>query len=354
MIIDVHMHAFPHQGTAAGYPDVKTHLMIQQNKIERFFGRMVTSTLDPKFKPAQNEDVNFRIGQYGRWLWTKHGVECWLQRYSPFLVEMEWKPEQLIAFMDSIGVHKGVLQSGYMDNDFCRSYYADCVRRWPDRFIGTVTIDYDITKDERYRRNELEKLKEAVLQWGCAGVFQGFPKGQPIDDPAFDPLWSEMSRLGIPHFFFIGFEPKKPFLETLARLERMLRKFDGLTAIAGHLGGNVRHPSDPNFTDTPNELMSLLRLPNFHFEVGYIMAYENWDVWHADYEYPYPLHKQLIKRIYDEVGASRLLWGSDMPHNFRCCTYQQCLDLVRLHCEFMSEEERNGVLGGNAARIFRV
>ena len=34
MIIDVHVHAFPHQGTSAGYKDVQTHLMIQQSKVK--------------------------------------------------------------------------------------------------------------------------------------------------------------------------------------------------------------------------------------------------------------------------------------------------------------------------------
>jgi len=354
MIIDVHVHAFPHQGTSAGYQDVQTHLMIQQNKIQRFWGRMVTSTLDEKYMPAPNEDVNFRAGKYGRWLWTKHGQECWLQRYSPILVEMEWKPEQMIAFMDSIGVEKGVLQSGYMDNDFCRGFYADFVRRWPGRFIGTVTIDYDIAKSPEYRQGELRKLRDAVTEWGCRGVFQGFPREQAMDDLAFDSLWEEMSRLDIPHIFLIGFQPKKPFLESLQRLKNVLRKFDGLKAIIGHSGGNIRHPSDPNFTDTPREIMSILRLPNVYFEVGYVLAYENWDIWKEQYEYPYPLHKEMIKSIYDEVGADRLLWGSDMPNTYRTCTYQQCLDLVRLHCEFMSQEERAKVLGGNAACLFRI
>ena len=353
MIIDVHVHAFPHQGTAAGYQDAQTYLKIQQSKVQRFWGRMVTNTLDPKYMPDPVEDVNFRVGRYGRWLWTKNGAECWLQRYSPMLVEMEWTPEQMIAFMDSIGVDKGVLQSGYMDNDFCRGFYGDCVRRWPDRFIGTVTIDYDINKSTEHREKELEKLRQAVADWGCRGVFQGFPLGQPMDDSSFDPLWEEMSRLDIPHFFLVGFQPKGPFLESLDRLERVLKKFDGLKGIIGHSGGNIRHPSDPNFTDTPQELMKILKLPNAHFEVGYVLAYENWDIWKENYEYPYPLHGELVKKIYDQVGPDRLLWGSDMPNTYRTCTYQQCLDLVRLHCDFMSEDDRAKLLGGNSARIFK-
>jgi len=85
-----------------------------------------------------------------------------------------------------------------------------------------------------------------------------------------------------------------------------------------------------------------------------VLAYENWAVWKQNYEYPYPLHTKLIKRIYDEVGAERLLLGSDMPFTYRTCTYKQCLDLVRLHFDFLNEEEKSLVLGGNAAKLFRV
>lgn len=353
MIIDAHIHAFPHQGSAAGYPDAAAHLKVQQSAVKMFWGRMVSSTMDPQYIPEDDEDVNFEVGRYGRWLWTKNGQDCWFQRYSPILAEMEWTPEQMVAFMDSVGVDKGVLQSGYMEENFGREYFADCVRRWPDRFIGTIAIDYDIAKSPSYRENELEKLRNAVAGWGCRGVFQGFPRAQPMDDPAFDPLWKELSRLNIPHIFFMGFQPKQVYLESLARLERVVNKFDGLTAVIGHLGGNARHPKDPNFTNTPYDLMNILKRPNVYFEVGYVLAYEHWEIWKENYEYPFPLHNAVIRNVYDEIGAGRLLWGSDMPHIYRICTYKQILDLVRLHLNFMNEEEKAQVLGLNAARVFK-
>ena len=148
--------------------------------------------------------------------------------------------------------------------------------------------------------------------------------------------------------------PKDEYLDSLERIVRVLKKFPDLIGIIGHLGGNIRHSSNPNYTDTPSELFNFLKLPNAYFEVGYVLAYENWDIWKENYEYPYPLHTEVIKRVYEEVGAERLLFGSDMPNTYRTCTYQQCLDLVRLHFGFLSEEEKNLVLGGNAAKLFRI
>lgn len=354
MIIDVHAHAFPHQGGAGGYEDAETYRMMQQEFVHRFWGKMVTNTLDPMYMPYPDEDVDFRVGKYGRWYWTKNGKECWLQRYSPIMVEAEWSPEQMIAFMDANGVDKAVLQAGYMEPNYCIEYFSECMRRFPGRFIGTVTTVYDIEKSEEYREAELKKLRHAVQKKGMKGIFQGYPREQNIEDEKFEPFWDEISRLNICHFFWTGFQPKDEYLQSLARIENVMKKYPEANVVIGHLGGNVRPPGDPNFTDTPKELLNLLRLQNVYFEVGYVLAFENWDIWRENYEYPYPLHNRIIKAIYDEVGAERLLWGSDVPNLYRTCTYHQCKDLVRLHFDFMSEAERDLVLGGNAVKLFGI
>jgi hypothetical protein len=352
MIIDAHAHAFPHHGGASGYKDVQSHLKAQQGTMTHFWGRMLTNTLDPQYIPGPEEDVNFRVGRYGRYLWTKNGKEVWLQRFPPMMAEAEWPPEQMLAFMDFAGVDKAVLQAGYMEMNYCREYFASCMKRFPGRFIGTVTTDYSLTQGEKYRETELDKIREAVRQQGMRGVFQGFPREQPCDDPGFDPYWKTIAGLKIPHFFWTGFQPKKDYLDFIARIEKVMKKFPELIVVIGHLGGNVRPPGDANFTDTPDELMPLLRLPNFYFEVGYVLAYENREFWKENYEYPYPLHTRLIKRIYEKVGADRLIWGSDMPFLYRTCTYLQGLDLVRVHLSFLSEEEKNNVLGRTAQKLF--
>ncbi len=351
MIIDSHAHIFPHHGGTSGYKDVRTNLMAQQDTMANYFGRMLTNTLDRQYIPAPGEDVKFRVGQYGRYYWNKKGKEIWLQRFPPIMVEAEWTPEQMIAFMDFAGVEKAVLQSGYMEMNYCREHFASGMKKYPGRLIGTVTTDYSITQSEKYRQAELEKIREAV-KLGMRGVFQGFPREQPCDDSRFDPYFKTIVSLKVPHFFWTGFQPKKDYLEFVGRVEKVMKKFPDLKVIIGHLGGNIHPANDPDFTDTPNELWPLLRMPNFYFEVGYVLAYENRQLWNDNYEYPYPLHTKLIKRIYEEIGADRLLWGSDMPFLYRTCTYVQCLDLVRLHFDFLTQEEKDKILGGNAKKLF--
>jgi predicted TIM-barrel fold metal-dependent hydrolase len=56
----------------------------------------------------------------------------------------------------------------------------------------------------------------------------------------------------------------------------------------------------------------------------------------------------------DRWGASKLVWGSDMPNVERFCTYRQSVDYVRRHCGFLSAAEKDLVLGGNIARMLGI
>ena len=60
--------------------------------------------------------------------------------------------------------------------------------------------------------------------------------------------------------------------------------------------------------------------------------------WGGVWEYPYPEAQDLIRQMRDLFGASKLVWGSDMPNLERFCTYRQCVDYVRKHCPFLTRE----------------
>jgi hypothetical protein len=40
-----------------------------------------------------------------------------------------------------------------------------------------------------------------------------------------------------------------------------------------------------------------------------------------------------------------------MPNVERFCTYRQCVDYVRRHCDFLSAGEKERILGGNVAEL---
>lgn len=349
MIIDIHAHTFPCLRGACGYEDVATHMKALQKQVSNSYGKMfVTSHTDDKYKPLHDEDVDFRVGRYGRFYWTKHDEECWMQRLPVMVVDMAWPPEHMLTYLDWCGVNKAVLQGGYMERNAERTYIAELIKKWSDRFIGTFRIDYDINKSEDYREAELGKLKDSVESMGMKGLYEVGPRGQNVDDEKFDPLWEEVSKLKIPVWstnIIRGLRYISKLKMDISRMQKVMQKFPDLRLIIGTSLVNTKRPK---------AFFNLLRLPTVTTEIGYVLAFENWNIWKEYSEYPYPIHTKIIEAIYNEVGPEKMMWGSDMPFTFRTCTYRQCLDAVRLHCNFLSEEEKQLVIGKNAAKVFKV
>ena len=72
------------------------------------------------------------------------------------------------------------------------------------------------------------------------------------------------------------------------------------------------------------------------------------------WEYPWKETESALEECVERIGSDRLIWGTDMPMVARFCTYTQCLDQFRRHCEFLTDEQRADILGGTAARLMGV
>lgn len=337
MIVDVHGHAWPFLGGASGYDDIATHLRYLQ-KLPAMSPHMIMEG-EP---PLPDEDVNFRIGKYGRLRWTKGGKECWIQWMPPCIVNMEWPPEDMIAHMDWIGVDKAVLYQSHFYGRL-NDYLAQCVKKWPDRFVGTAQIE----ETEGDQESQIDELRHATRSLGLKALYYSMPRGLKVDEGRFDPLWEEVVSLKVPIVWDIGTRPTaSEYLEVVKSLEKVMRDHPDLIGVISMMGSNIREPSHPEYIDKPKELLPLLRLPNTYFEIGYVLAYDRFE------EYPYPSATRMTKAVYDEVGAEKMMWGADMPCVMRACTYRQCLDTVRIHCDFLSEDEKGLILGENARKVF--
>ena len=48
------------------------------------------------------------------------------------------------------------------------------------------------------------------------------------------------------------------------------------------------------------------------------------------------------------------MWGTDMPMVGRHCTYQQAQNQYRVHCDFLTEDQRQDILGGAVASVMGI
>jgi len=336
MIVDIHAHAFPPLSESSGYDSPEAHL--------KYIQRLTSASTHMRFEgelPEPEEDVQFRVGKYGKVEWTKGDRECFLRYMPPTIVDMAWPPEHMLAHMDWVGVDKAVLYQGHIYGRL-NDYLADCIKKCPDRFVAVAQIDESRASEE----SQLNELRCSIRTLGLKGLYFEVPRRPGIDDERFSPLWDEMLDLKVPLVLELGRPPTaEQYLEVVSRTTKVMKKFPDLKAIIAVMGSNIRDPEDTEYVDIPKKILNLIKLPNVWYEIGYLLAFDKFD------EYPYPLAEKMTKEAYQAVGADKLVWGADMPMLMRTCTYRQAIDFVRRHCNFLSEAEKDLVLRENAAKL---
>ena len=361
MIIDSHAHVFPRLGTNSGDQSGRAQLQIIQHHVQfhvqgwrrrRDGRRAAPDFLMPAGDAiADMPEVNFRVGGYGQLECTVDGEEYYLQWYPCWFRQMEAPPELMLAYMDYLGVEKAVLQHDHVYGSL-NEILSACARRYPGRFLPLAQIRVW----EADREEQLERLEYAVRTLGLKGLyfeveafaFSGFE--DHLDDAKFEPLWELVRRLGIPVFWYLYTSQQKRldgYMEQVVRLERWAREHPDIPSVYTHgLETVVLRPQATRF-EIPAAVLACLAHPNMHLEIMlHLMA--------PDTSYPFVWAQEMLQRFYDVLGPEKLLWGSDMPAAERNVTYRQAMDYVRLHAEFMSDEDKALFFGGNVARLFGV
>lgn len=345
MIVDVHAHAFPPLAGPCGYASEAEHMAFLQTHLA--VRGPVVDRQGPKFDAE--DDVDFRVGRFGRLEWTKDSEVGWTQWMPPSLQDMAAPPELMIAQMDAVGVDKAVLYQGHVYgrlNDFL----ADCARRYPDRMVAVAQIS------EAYgdQQEQLDEVRRAARSLGLKGLyfeiehFRIVGSSAAVDDDRFNPLWEEITGLDMVLIWDIGrhFDAADHLMH-LERVRRVSERFPRMVCILSHFGSYIRDPKTKRIHNW-DDILAVSALPNVFLEILQVQYPST----RTGDEYPFPMGQKTIEDAHRRLGAEKLVWGADMPALERACTYRQSLDYVRFHCPFMNAREKDRVLGDNAAEIF--
>ena len=71
------------------------------------------------------------------------------------------------------------------------------------------------------------------------------------------------------------------------------------------------------------------------------------------FDYPYAEVRSVLQEMADRIGPERLLWGTDMPFQNRFCTYRQSRAWIENHCEFLSEDDMDWIMGKTVSKILK-
>ena len=297
-------------------------------------------------------EVNFRFGRFGQVEFTHDGDDYYFQLVPASLFDSSAPPEYTIAQMNYAGVDRAVIQHdriyGQLDE-----YLGDCVSRYPDRFVALAQVDEWIGGQP----DQVERVRRQIQDLGCSGLYfstggffhNDFKTG--VNDPGLESLWKLIAELAVPIHWYSANNRRPRFemyLRDIVEFTQWGRAHPHIPCVLTHGLENLRiNIGKPDRFTVPREILGLLQLPNWHIELMlHKMSY--------DYEFP-PYNPEIwkvVRTLVDEVGAEKLMWGSDMPSCEEVVTYRQSLILWRTQCDFLTDTQRAAIMGENLARLY--
>jgi len=215
--------------------------------------------------------------------------------------------------MDKYGIDRAVLLP--TASSVNTRYFEDVVeaiREFPDRFFGFVLIN-------PRHKGAPERLERAVVDHKLRGVklhptFEAFAAD---DHELVYPVVEKSQELGVPVMIHSGQSP----YATPWQIGLVAMDFPKATIVMAHMGLD-----EIVYCDAAVNMAK--RAPNLYLETTGVTA------------------EAKIAKAVREIGAHRVLYGSDLPfHNPH-------VEMEKVRMAEMTEAERSLVLGGNAARMF--
>lgn len=246
--------------------------------------------------------------------------------------------EELLPEMDAHGIDGCVIVQ-VIYHGWDNRYAAHGLKARPDRFRVQGLID-PTDPDVAL------KLEYWVREHGLSGMrfspmyYEG--RDQWLNAPATRPLWEKAQELGAVFNFFIA-TPQLP------RLEDRVRAFPGVPVVIDHLARIDLKAADP--LPEFKKLLALARYPNVRCKVSEL------SVLSPSAKYPYADTHAWVRRLYDAFGPDRLLWGTGFPADTRReagrPSLAEELALVRSEIPFFTAQDREKILGRNAAKLWK-
>ena len=102
------------------------------------------------------------------------------------------------------------------------------------------------------------------------------------------------------------------------------------------------------FSPWREDLQRLAERPNVFCKVSGMVTEAKWNEWRREDFRP------CLEIVADAFGPERLMIGSDWPVCTLSGDYQSTMSVVLDYADELSPDERDGILGGNCARFYRI
>jgi predicted TIM-barrel fold metal-dependent hydrolase len=239
-------------------------------------------------------------------------------------------PETLLQLMKEQQVEKTVIVHVIHYRWDCR-YAGDAIKAKRDKFMGVCRVDP--TAD-----SAADDLNRWVREYGFHGVRLNPAAGQAgdwvKDRDRMDRIFGRAAELKVPVCLYC---PSARLPDCAVVIERHR---DGVDVCIDHMADCP--------IDRPDELKKLLALAKY--PRVFVKLSHLWSL--SREKYPYRDTHDQVKKLYDQFGPRRLMWGTDWPLVEKYCGYAKALALYHDELRFFTDEDRHWILGATALKLW--
>ena len=237
--------------------------------------------------------------------------------------------EDMLDEMDEAGVDRAIIVPPTWAGD-SNDWALEVAGRYPKRFAVVGRFDAKA-------QNAKEQLAGWLGQRHMLGVRMSFhvkPFVDWLQDGSLDWFWAECDRLSLPVMALV------PGLTD--RLFAVLERQPKLKLVIPHMACPLEMKGRAAFAGLDN-LLALAPYPNVTVMVSSAPCF-------SEGVYPFADLHSPLKRIYETFGPRRMLWGADLSR--LTSTYRDCLDHFRYGLDFLTEEDKDWILGRALTETF--
>lgn len=286
---------------------------------------------------GSNSDGNTSSIPYGK---VKTGTGE-IQFMTPCSRETAFPADVIVEMMDFAGVSQAVLLQNPLIG-IVNDAVAEAIEKYPGRFAGTIQVDpldpAAVEKIKKYSENPRHNIVKFEMSdgWGWAGVH----KGLKLSDECFEPVWKISSERNLQ----VVIDPGRPNNAgyQVEAIDALTSRYSNLTFILEHLGAMNRECM--HLKDRWRQMVSIGKKKNVYLGIASLGS-------GLREEYPCPQAMELLKEGIGIAGVEKMLWGSDIPGTLKSYTYRQMADMFLNHAGFLSETDKDLIMGENALRV---
>src|SRR5262249_19864054 len=241
--------------------------------------------------------------------------------------------EQLVAAMDTAGIHKAAIVQASTCYGHDTSYVADAVAAYPKRFTGVFSLDVLASDAPERMRHWYAKGFTGMRLFTFGSTMS--EQADWLDDPKSYPAWSCAGDLGLSICLQMS-------AKAIPQAVRMAKRFPNVRIILDHC-------ARPDLADGPPynaaaRLFALATHPNFYRKLTPRIFNES--------RKGKATPDTFFPRLVSEFGAARLAWGSNYPSSEG--SLPQLLDLARQSLTCLPSSDQDWIFARTAQALYPV